>query len=105
MQARDQALNAENENQRLRAEVRRIHEQMRTLRQQTEQRPPRAEPSVAATTSRDPLRTYTPIADYQWQITREYFMDLEEKAKRMYNYEKEVYELTKLIPKEHSTLR
>lgn len=101
IQVRDQALNAENENQRLRAEVSRLQEQVRTLRQQAEQRPS-AEPSIAVTTSREPLRTYTPLADYQWQITREYFMDLEERAKRMYNYEREVYELTKLIPQEHT---
>lgn len=70
VQARDQALNAENESQRLRAEVTRLQEQVRTLRKEFEKRPQVVVPSVAVGTSKEPLRSYTLIADYQWQITR-----------------------------------
>ena len=58
-----------------------------------------------ATTSTDPVplaprRTYTPIQDYEWKITKEYFLDLQEKAREMYLYEREMYELSRLIPHE-----
>ena len=33
-------------------------------------------------------RTYTPIQDYQWLITKEYFTDLEERERKMYLYER-----------------
>ena len=46
-------------------------------------------------------RTYTPIQDYQWLITKDYFTDLEERARKMYMYEREMFELSRLIPKEH----
>ena len=58
-----------------------------------------------ATTSADPVpvatsRTYTPVQDYQWLITKDFFSDLQERARNMYLYEREMYELSKLIPKE-----
>ena len=46
-------------------------------------------------------RTYMPIQDYQWLITKDYFTDLEERARKMYIYEREMFELSRLIPKEH----
>ena len=45
-------------------------------------------------------RTYTLVQDYQWLITKDYFSDLEERARQMYMYEREVFELSRLIPKE-----
>ena len=59
-----------------------------------------------ARTSAAPLptavrRTYTPIQDYQWMITKDYFTDLEERPRKMYMYEREMFELSRLIPKEH----
>ena len=54
-----------------------------------------APPSIAT------RRTYTPIQDYQWLVTKDYFSDLEERARKMYMYKREMYELSRLIPQEH----
>ena len=55
----------------------------------------------AAPTPTATQRTYTPVQKYQWLITKEFFLDLEERAKQMYLYKREMFELSKLIPKEH----
>ena len=64
-----------------------------------------AELDEQATTSADLVlvatsRTYTPVQDYQWLITKYFFSDLQDRARNMYLYEREMYELRKLIPKE-----
>ena len=58
-----------------------------------------------ATTSANPVlvatsRTYTTVQDYQWLRTKDFFPNLQERARSMYLYEREMYELSRLIPKE-----
>ena len=66
---------------------------------------PERRSETQATTSADPipaasLKTYTPIQDYQWLITKDFFSDLQERARNMYIYKREIFELSRLIPKE-----
>lgn len=68
--------------------------------EETPQSPEQVGTSAAATPT-DTQRTYTPIQKYQWLITKEYFSDLEERVRKMYMYKREMFELSKLIPKEH----
>lgn len=45
-------------------------------------------------------RTYTFKEKFQWQLSKDYFMELHSRQKKLYCYEWEIYELSKLIPLE-----
>ena len=47
-----------------------------------------------------PERTYTPRDSFRWQLSHDYFMELQEHQKKLYWNEREIYELSKLIPQE-----
>ena len=69
---------------------------------QTEEpsQPPALAETSAAPTPTATQRTYMPVQNYQWWlITKEYFSDLEERVGKMYMYEREMLELSRLIPR------
>ena len=123
------ALEAEiNENVSLRTEVRGMEEQIRALKEEVERLKSNTSSYCASKTTlthtrrarsaprytthlgkqegldkqkKEPMeRTYTLKEQHQWQLSQDYFMELQARQKKLYWYEREIYELSKLIPLE-----
>ena len=116
-----------NENVSLRTEMRGMEEQIKALKEEMERlkssatstelprqlSPIREEQEIpqqtqhtseaggSGQTEREPAeRTYTLKEGQQWQLSQDYFMELKARQKKLYWYEREIYELSKLIPLE-----